>query len=37
MPDKLHQIEQKPPQGDWRDPHVEFRKGVMCYSALPKA
>ena len=36
MSDKLLQIEQKPPQGDWRDPKVEFRKGVFCYSALPK-
>jgi Fe-S oxidoreductase len=36
MSDKLLQIEQKPPQGDWKDPKVEFRKGVFCYSALPK-
>ena len=36
MPDTLVQIELKPPQGDWRDPHVEFRKGSICYSAAPK-
>lgn len=36
MSEKLLQIEQKSPQGDWRDSSVEFRKGVMCYSALPK-
>ena len=35
-PEKLLQIEPSPPQGDWRDPEVEFRKGVFCYSALPK-
>jgi ferredoxin len=32
----LVQIEQKSPSGDWRDPKVEFRKGVFCYSAQPK-
>jgi Fe-S oxidoreductase len=32
----LVQIEQRPPSGDWRDPHVEFRKGVYCYSAPAK-
>jgi len=36
MSDKLLQIEQKPPQGDWRNPKVDFYKGVFCYSALPK-
>jgi hypothetical protein len=36
MPEPLLQIEHKPPQKDWRDPKVEFRKGTFCYSALPK-
>ena len=33
---ELLQIETKPPQGDWRDPKVEFRKGTYSHSALPK-
>jgi Fe-S oxidoreductase len=36
MSETLVQIEQKTPQGDWRNPQVEFRKGVICYSAAPK-
>ena len=36
MSEKLLQIEQKSPQGDWRTSSPEFRKGVICYSALPK-
>ena len=36
MPEPLIQIDLKPPRGDWRDPHVEFRKGSYNYSALPK-
>jgi Fe-S oxidoreductase len=36
MSDKLLQIEQSPPKGDWRNPKVDFHKGVFCYSALPK-
>jgi Fe-S oxidoreductase len=36
MPETLVQIEPKPPHGDWRDPHVEFRKGSICYSAASK-
>ncbi len=36
MPETLVQIEQKAPRGDWRDPHVEFRKGSICYSAAAK-
>ncbi len=36
MPEPLVQIEQKAPHGDWRDPHVEFRKGSICYSAAAK-
>src|SRR5271166_3550401 len=36
MPEALVQIDLKPPHGDWRDPHVGFRKGSICYSAAPK-
>lgn len=36
MPEPLLQIEQKPAQKDWRNPQVEFRKGVFCYSAAAK-
>lgn len=36
MPEPLVQIKQKAPHGDWRDPHVEFRKGSICYSAAAK-
>jgi len=36
MPEPLLQIEPAPPKGDWRDPHVDFRKGVFCYSAAAK-
>jgi [DsrC]-trisulfide reductase subunit K len=36
MQETLIQIEQEPPRGDWRDPHVEFHKGTMCYSAAAK-
>ena len=37
MSKELLQIEQKPPQGDWlKTPAPELRKGVICYSALPK-
>jgi Fe-S oxidoreductase len=36
MSEKLLQIEEKSPQGDWRDTRPELRKGVICYSALPK-
>src|SRR5271157_3624668 len=36
MPETLVQIELKPPHGDWREPHVELRKGSICYSAAPK-
>ncbi len=32
----LLQIEAKPPQGDWRDPKVEFRKGTFNHAALAK-
>ena len=35
-PEQLLQIDYRPPQKDWRDPKVEFRKGVFCYSALAK-
>lgn len=33
---ELLQIEAKPPQGDWRDPKVEFRKGTFSHAALAK-
>ena len=36
MPETLIQIKAKAPRGDWRDPHVEFRKGSICYSAAAK-
>jgi Fe-S oxidoreductase len=35
-PEQLLQINYRPPAKDWRDPTVEFRKGVFCYSAAPK-
>jgi Fe-S oxidoreductase len=36
MPEPLIQIKPTPPRGDWRDPHVEFRKGVISFSAAEK-
>jgi Fe-S oxidoreductase len=36
-PEQLVKIDYKPPKKDWRDPKVEFRKGVFCYSATPKS
>ncbi len=36
MSHELLQIEPSPPRGDWKNPKVEFRKGVFCYSALAK-
>ena len=35
-PEDLAQVDYRPPAKDWRDPAVEFRKGVFCYSAAPK-
>ena len=35
-PEELAQIDYRPPRKNWRDPRVEFRKGVFCYSAAPK-
>jgi Fe-S oxidoreductase len=35
-PEALTQIEFRPPERDWRDPAVEFRKGTFCYPANPK-
>ena len=35
-PEQLTQIDYQPPRKDWMDPQVEFRKGVMCYSAARK-
>jgi len=34
--EQLVQIDYRPPRRDWTDPHVEFRKGTFCYSALPR-
>jgi Fe-S oxidoreductase len=36
MPEKLLQIEQNPPRGDWTDAAVEFRKGSFCYGSVQK-
>jgi [DsrC]-trisulfide reductase subunit K len=36
MPQELLQIEAKKPDGDWKNPAVQFRKGVFCYSAAAK-
>ncbi len=35
-PEELLQIDYRPPRKDWRDPAVEFHRGVFCYSAAPK-
>ncbi|MEK7838894.1 MAG: sulfate reduction electron transfer complex DsrMKJOP subunit DsrK, partial [candidate division NC10 bacterium] len=35
-PEELARVDYRPPAKDWRDPAVEFRKGVFCYSAAPK-
>jgi Fe-S oxidoreductase len=35
-PDELAQVDYRPPRRDWRDPAVEFRRGVYCYAAAPK-
>jgi Fe-S oxidoreductase len=35
-PEELLQIDYRPPRRDWREPAVQFRKGVFCYSAAPK-
>ncbi|HYL79970.1 MAG TPA: (Fe-S)-binding protein [Candidatus Acidoferrum sp.] len=35
-PETLVELDFRPPRKDWRDPAVEFRKGVFCYSAAPK-
>ncbi len=37
MPEKLLQIEQAPPRGDWTDATVPFRKGFFCYGGTPKS
>ena len=36
MGEPLLHIEGRRPFGDWRDPQVEFRKGVICYGAAAK-
>ena len=35
-PEELARVDYRPPAKDWRDPSVEFRKGVFCYGAAPK-
>src|SRR3990172_541615 len=35
-PDELAQIDYGPTWKEWRDPAVEFRRGVFCYSAAAK-
>jgi Fe-S oxidoreductase len=35
-PEQLTQVDYRPSGRGWLDPHVEFRKGTYCYSALPK-
>ncbi|MGC8724013.1 MAG: sulfate reduction electron transfer complex DsrMKJOP subunit DsrK [Acidobacteriota bacterium] len=35
-PEELSKIDYHPPKRGWMDPHVEFRKGTFCYSALAK-
>jgi Fe-S oxidoreductase len=34
--EQLVQIDYRPPEQDWMDPRVEFRKGTYCYSAAAK-
>ena len=36
MSQPLLQIEAKKPDGDWKNPAVEFRKGFFCYGAAAK-
>jgi Fe-S oxidoreductase len=35
-PEELFNIDYRPPQKGWLDPHVDFKKGTYCYSAPPK-
>ncbi len=35
-PEEVARIEYKPPEKNWMDPSVEFRKGTFCYSAAAK-
>ena len=35
-PEELSKVDYHPPKKGWMDPHVEFRKGTFCYSALAK-
>lgn len=35
-PEELIQVSYQPPDRDWMDPKVEFRRGTFCYSALPR-
>ena len=36
MPQELLQIEASKPDGDWKNPAVQFRKGFFCYGAAAK-
>ena len=36
MPQELLQIEARKPDGDWKNPAVQFRKGFFCYGAAAK-
>jgi [DsrC]-trisulfide reductase subunit K len=35
-PEALVQISYHPRQGDWSEPHVDFRKGTFCYGGAEK-
>lgn len=35
-PDKLFKRDHRPPQKGWMDTPVDIRKGMYCYSAMPK-
>jgi len=35
-PEELIRISYRPPERDWMDPAVEFRRGTFCYSAAPR-
>ena len=33
--EKLSAVDYRPPEKNWMDPRVEFRKGTFCYGAVP--
>jgi hypothetical protein len=35
-PEELLDISPNPPDRDWMEPNVEFKKGTYCHSAVPK-